>query len=153
MAVDTRVRVATADDIGALITLESEARSGLREVRGGPERLGERPEIGAAWNERAAGVGGVLFVAEVDSVVFGWLWLEDPDDAGIARISDVYVHPGARDLGLGDDLLDAAMTQARITGAKRLESWALPGDRDTKNLFERGGLTARLIVVSRRLDS
>ena len=36
-------------------------------------------------------------------------------------------------------------------GASVLEGQALPGDRETKNLYERAGITARLITVSRRL--
>jgi len=32
-----------------------------------------------------------------------------------------------------------------------VEAEALPGDRETKNLYERAGITARNIVVSKRL--
>ena len=66
-------------------------------------------------------------------------------------ISTVYVDPGARELGLGDALLATLLDAARDAGMHALESTALPGDRDTKNLFERAGLVARLIVVSQRL--
>jgi hypothetical protein len=37
-------------------------------------------------------------------------------------------------------------------GAKELEETALPGDRQTKKLFERFGMKARAITVSRRLE-
>lgn len=153
MSVDTCVRPARREDLEVLRLLEREAREHLGEVRGGRERLAERPALNETWTARIEGSGGELFVAEVDGVVFGWLWLEEPDAQGTVRITDVYVDPGARDLGLGDDLVEFALRRAEDQGARRIESWALPGDRDTKNLFERSGLTARLIVVSRALGS
>jgi GNAT superfamily N-acetyltransferase len=63
----------------------------------------------------------------------------------------VYVHPEAREVGLGDELLATAMAAARAAGCAALEGTALPGDRETKNLYERAGIVARLIVVSKRL--
>ena len=72
--------------------------------------------------------------------------------APVARVDQVYVTPDARELGFGDALLEAATAAAVAAGADVLEGQALPGDRDTKNLYERAGITARLITVSRRLD-
>ena len=69
----------------------------------------------------------------------------------IARVDQVYVTPEARELGFGDALLDAATAIAVEAGAHVIEGEALPGDRDTKNLYERAGITARLITVSRPL--
>jgi len=73
-------------------------------------------------------------------------------EGDVARIDQVYVTPDARELGFGDALLEAAADAARTSGASVLEGQALPGDRQTKNLYERAGITARLITVSRRLD-
>lgn len=74
---------------------------------------------------------------------------QGPDGTGVVR--QVYVHPEARELGLGDDLLEAAIAATVAAGGATIESVALPGDRETKNLFERAGLTARLITVAKRL--
>ena len=52
----------------------------------------------------------------------------------------------------GDGLLGAAMDAARAQGARRLDALALPGDRATKNLYERAGVVARAIILSTRLD-
>lgn len=60
----------------------------------------------------------------------------------------VVVHPDARGVGIGAALLDAIRSTARTEGYDRIDAVALPGDRDTKNLYERAGLTARLIVAS-----
>ena len=49
-------------------------------------------------------------------------------------------------------MLAAGLQHARDRGAQVFEGEALPGDRDTKNLYERAGITARLITVSTRLD-
>jgi GNAT superfamily N-acetyltransferase len=73
-------------------------------------------------------------------------------DGGVARIDQVFVTPDARELGFGDTLVEVATDAARAAGATVIEGEALPGDRETKNLYERAGITARLITVSRRLD-
>ncbi len=41
-----------------------------------------------------------------------------------------------------------AIEAGRRAGMRLLEGEALPGDRDTKNLYERAGIKARLITVS-----
>jgi ribosomal protein S18 acetylase RimI-like enzyme len=64
----------------------------------------------------------------------------------------VWVSPDAREVGFGDDLLAAATDLARERGAVAIEAEALPGDRDTKNLYERAGITARKLVVWKALD-
>jgi GNAT superfamily N-acetyltransferase len=69
----------------------------------------------------------------------------------IAVVNDVYVTPQARELGFGDELLAAAIDRARASGCELLEGSSLPGDRDTKNLYERAGIKARLITVSTAL--
>lgn len=90
-----------------------------------------------------------MWVGTIDDVVVAYLVLEIVDD--VAKVTDVYVDPGAREVGFGDELLAAALAAARSAGASVLEAEALPGDRDTKNLYERAGITARLITVSTAL--
>ena len=76
----------------------------------------------------------------------GYLQLQIVGDA--AEVMQVYVHPEAREIGFGDWLLEAAVAAARSEGCAVLEGTALPGDRQTKNLFERAGIKARKITVS-----
>jgi GNAT superfamily N-acetyltransferase len=144
--IDPLVRVASPADDVALGELESEARAGLAGRRGGDRWLEEHAP--RPWTRAST----VTWVAHVDGVVVGYLVL-DLVDGEIARIETVYVTPGARELGFGDALLDAARTEALRRGAGYLEGEALPGDRDTKNLYERAGITARLITVSTALDA
>jgi ribosomal protein S18 acetylase RimI-like enzyme len=85
-------------------------------------------------------------------VLVGYLQLEHCDHEDIGNVRQVWVEPDARELGFGDELLAAAIEHLRQHGATTIESFALPGDRDTKNLYERAGVTARKIIVSKRLD-
>ena len=73
------------------------------------------------------------------------------DPMPVARIDQVFVEEDARELGFGDGLVAAALAWARQVGAELIEAETLPGDRNLKNLYERAGVTARLITVSKRL--
>jgi L-amino acid N-acyltransferase YncA len=146
------VRQGSESDAEALAELEHEARLALAPLRGGQRRLEETTPVGTRWRERLSDDTTGVAVAEVEGVVLGWLSVTGPDAWGVALIDSVYVSEGARELGLGDELVAWAMAWATQRSAHRIESWALPGDRDTKNLFERNGMTARLITVSRVLS-
>ena len=156
--IDPVVRPARPGDVDTLRTLEAEARAALVAARGGARWLEEHPAIGPRWPDALA--GRKVFVAVLDhpgldvveavDVVVGYLVLDLVGEIG--RIDQVFVTPDARELGFGDALVEAAAEEARSAGAKLLEGQALPGDRETKNLYERAGITARLITVSRRLD-
>lgn len=151
--IDPAVRRADVGDAGPLRVLEAEARAALVEARGGRRWLEEHPEIGDRWPEVIA--TRVVFVAVLDvdgsgPLDVGFLVLDI--DGDVAHIDQVYVTADARELGFGDALVEAAVAEARAAGASVIEGHALPGDRDTKNLYERAGITARLITVSRRLD-
>jgi GNAT superfamily N-acetyltransferase len=56
-------------------------------------------------------------------------------------------------VGIGELVMDALVAWAQDHGCEAIDAVALPGDRETKNFFERFGLTARAIVVHRRLDA
>lgn len=152
--IDPDVRRAHPGDAGPLRVLEAEARAALIDARGGDRWLQEHRLIGSGWPEAIAGRD--VFVAVLDvgdgrtPLVVGYLLLDLA--LPIARIDQVYVTPDARQLGFGDALLEAATAASTEAGAHVLEGEALPGDRDTKNLYERAGITARLITVSRRLQ-
>jgi len=73
------------------------------------------------------------------------------DDSDIVTITDLYTTPEARDVGIGEVLLEAAIAWAIAIGAVAIDAQALPGARESKNLYERLGLTARLITVRRDL--
>ena len=142
--IDPDVRAARPDDVDQLEWLEDKARTALADQRGGERWLETHPAQGARWAEAVAHPG--VFVAHIGDVVVGYLVVSV--DGGLATIGDVFVTPEARELGFGDALLAAALAYARSQGCSRLEGESLPGDRDTKNLYERAGIKARLITVS-----
>jgi GNAT superfamily N-acetyltransferase len=147
--IDPDVRIAEPADVAQLAALEEEARHALIDQRGGRRWLEEHPLVGEKWTTRLA--ADTVFVAFIDNVLVGYAVVVD-DGADISRVDQVFVTPGARELGFGDALLAAGLAHARERGAQVFEGEALPGDRDTKNLYERAGITARLITVSTRLD-
>lgn len=145
--IDPIVEEATAEHHAELDLLQSEARAALTDQRGGVRWLEEHPPHD--WAHLAAGHD--VFVARLDGAVMGYLVLEQVSDH-VARVEQVYVTPGAREVGYGDELLAAAIGRARELGVRWFEGEALPGDRNTKNLYERAGITARSITVATRLS-
>ncbi len=147
---DFVVRRARAEDAPALAGLEREAREALEGARGGPQLLAEQPAVGE-WGPALADPGRAVWVATIDDVAVGYLELALPGNDHIGVVRQVFVLPGAREVGFGDELLAEAITAVRSAGGTAIESFALPGDRDTKNLYERAGVTARKLIVAKRL--
>ena len=142
--IDPDVRSATPDDAAQLAWLEAEARAGLIDQRGGARWLATHLVRGDDWVATVS--ADAVFVAHIGDVAVGYLVLITTGP--IAVVDEVYVTPRARELGFGDELLAAAIDRARAAGCELLEGASLPGDRDTKNLYERAGIKARLITVS-----
>lgn len=149
---DEAVRRAEPGDAPAIAELEHEARAALVDARGGAALLSELPAHGD-WSPVLADDERLVLVGTYDGVVVGYLELVLPPRGGIGHVRQVYVHPEARELGLGDALLAAAIEAIGAAGGTAVESWALPGDRDTKNLFERAGVTARKLIVSKQVGT
>lgn len=145
------VRHAEPADAARLADLETDAREAMARERGGPERLAELPERGrAGWEAALADPDQVVLLATYDGIPLGFLGAGL--DRGVLRIAGIWVEPDARELGLGEELLTTAIDAAVARGASAVEAVALPGDRATKNLFERFAVKARAIVVHRSLD-
>lgn len=155
---DELVRRADRGDIDELIRLETMARAGIVGVRGGDLRLQECDPI-VDWLSMLATDDTndtdeiVVLVGTIDAhvVAFMVMTIQHLRDRGF--ISHVYVEPGARELGLGDTMVEHAIAAVRLVGLSGIESVALPGDRETKNLFERAGLTARKLTVYKSLNA
>lgn len=139
--IDPVVRELTAADEVALDELAALARESIREARGGARWIETHPLPN--WNDPEA----LALVADLDGVVIGYLVARMGSDQ-VMEVDEVFVLEQAREVGFGDALVAEILRLARERGAKRLEAEALPGDRDTKNLWERAGITARLITVS-----
>lgn len=151
-------RRARPEDLRDIIGLAREAHTELRPNRGGaiwsvhearPEPIDD--DLGRAV---AGDPGRSAVVGLVDDAVVGYgvMHLEPLHDAAIlAVVTDLYVLPGARGIGIGEAMMDLLIADATAAGAVGIDALALPGDRATKNFFERFGLTARAILVHRSL--
>lgn len=153
--IDPDVRPATPDDAVELRRLEVAARTTVAGSRGGKRWLDEHAEIGEGWADAIA--RRTVFVGEIGAgeatpVAVGYI-VADLVHAPMAvvRVDSVFVHEEARELGFGDALLAEVIRWGRSAGAVLVEAETLPGDRNLKNLYERAGITARLITVSRVL--
>ena len=88
----------------------------------------------------------MVFVIESSGEICGFAQMEISET--VAMIRRVFVSPNARELGAGATLIDELRLRAKLQGCTRIDAYALPGDRLTKNLFERAGMKARLLIAS-----
>ena len=147
---ETFVRQGSINDTDVLRILESEARLSLVEFRGGDRLSVEVPMIGPKWGLELENRTLHVLVGGLGESVMGYLVARIKDQ--IVVIEQVFVTHDARALGVGDALVSAIMFWAKSNNFEALDALALPGDRETKNLYERSGLVARLITVTKTLD-
>lgn len=155
------VRAASVADLDALERLASSARAELATERGGPmwRVLHGRPDpLGATLvadlTEAAEGAATVL-LGTVAGAPGGYAvaHLDHAGDSRMVVVTDIYVEPGFRDIGLGAALMDEVLRWASGHGCASVDAIVLPGMRQSKNFFERYGLTARAILVHRDLEA
>jgi ribosomal protein S18 acetylase RimI-like enzyme len=147
--IDPDTRPAVPADADQLVLLEAESRAALVDQRGGARWLWDHPARASSWPAVLADERSFTHVAHIGDVVVGYIVASlDAAQPWLGRIDDVYVAPSARELGFGDELLAASLAALRGAGATTLDGEALPGDRAVKNLYERAGIKARLIIVS-----
>ena len=150
-------RAATIDDLERLEALARLALDQLRPLRGGllwSLTLGRQEPVSAALHEALTDPLHLIVVGLIDEVVVGYgdVHLQGlPDGATLAVVDELYVEPDARGVGVGEVVMDMLLAWADERGCVGIDAVALPGDRATKNFFERFGLTARAIVVHRAL--
>lgn len=142
------VRLATTADAELCLEYEAQARRAIDGARGAEAMLATYPN-----GFLLPGHDGWSLVAEVDSVVVGFatVHMDRTTRPPAAVLTRIYVTPAARKVGIGDALIAGVRSTARDRGCVRMDAVSLPGDRDTKNLYERNGLTARLIVAASAL--
>jgi GNAT superfamily N-acetyltransferase len=150
------VRRVTPDDRPHCLELLSRALEDARTRRGGATLVGPltAAELLDPW--LAPDAPGAVFVGHIDDVVCGLLAVRTATRPGTDRcyghIDCCYVEEGARGVGVGSALLEAAVGWCRAEQCLEMDSLALPGDRLTKQRLEAAGFTARLLTLSRRLD-
>jgi ribosomal protein S18 acetylase RimI-like enzyme len=152
-------RPATAADLEAVATLAREAIAELGQLRGGTIwRLRDarqeplEPALGALLARSDPETTAVAGTFDGTVVGYGVSRLETLADGDrLAVVEDLYVHPEARGVGVGEAMMDLLVARAVQAGAIGIDALALPGDRNTKNFFETFGLKARALVVHKSL--
>jgi GNAT superfamily N-acetyltransferase len=131
------------------------ALSDATTMRGGPALVGDASpdRLIARWTD---GPTALLLVGEFQAVIVGVLGATVATRAGHGAPSGLveccYVEAGARGVGVGTAMMDAAVEWCSAAGCGDVDALALPGDRATKQRLEAAGFVARLLTLSRRLD-
>jgi len=99
-----------------------------------------------------------LVVGTIDDIPFGFLWmrlerlLPQADGAMVGSARLVFVHPEARGVGVGEQMITMVMEDFRERGVTLFDSHVSPGHRLAKNFFESNGYSARRIVMHHSED-
>jgi GNAT superfamily N-acetyltransferase len=145
-------RRATSADAASLLELDVAARRLVATQRGGPLLLAH--DIRPFEPDSLDDPDRLVVVGTIDGVPVGYAVaaLSSVDGgATLAVLDALFVDPDAREVGVGEAMMDLVLEWCIARGAIGVDAVALPGDRATKNFFETFGLTARAIVVHRPL--
>jgi GNAT superfamily N-acetyltransferase len=145
-------RRATKADLASVVELEATARQAVAAQRGGPLLLARdvRPFDPASIDDPDR----LVVLGTIDDVPVGYAAVALStigDGVRVAVVESLFVEPDAREVGVGEAIMDFVLHWSAAQGVSGIDAVALPGDRATKNFFERFGLTARAIVVHRSL--
>ncbi len=155
------VRPAVVDDVDHLVAMALDHRDRIAGDRGA-DMLVRRELSYTAEQLRSRLAAAIddpdllLLVGTYSGVPFGYALtvFEILDDgATLARVEQLLVEPDAREVGVGEIMMNAVVDQAHDRGCIGVDALALPGDRETKNFFESFGLKARQLVVHRSLSN
>ena len=151
-------RPATPADVARVAELARAAIDELAPMRGG-----------AVWKAREAraepveeGLEALLddadarvVVATIDDVVLGYavVRLEHLGDGSVLGVvDDIFVEEGARQIGLGEMMMDDLVAWCDERKCIGMDAMALPGHRATKNFFEDARFTARQLIMHHRFE-
>jgi GNAT superfamily N-acetyltransferase len=75
------------------------------------------------------------------------------DGSLLGVVDDIFVESEARQVGLGEAMMQDLVAWCADRGCFGMDAMALPGHRSTKNFFEESGFTARKLVMHHSLRS
>ncbi|MFH1103608.1 MAG: GNAT family N-acetyltransferase [Actinomycetota bacterium] len=154
MVIDARP--ASVDDARVIADLYrelAEEMDALRPLWSAAEGLGD--PIAETLPTALGGPPWWGYVGQLDGVPVGFLLGRDEPllppaaETPVAAIRFIYTVPGARQVGVGEAMMDAFMIDARARGITLFDAHVSPGHRESKNFFESHGFTARSIVMHR----
>lgn len=151
------VRPARPDDLAHLARLVDAAQAAVAGWRGGAALIAGSPasvDPAAAILAEHADPDHLVLAGTLDDAIVG-VGIGRIDGRGLGGptgiVSCCYVEPPARGVGVGEALALGLLAWFSERGCTAVDAPALPGDRSTKQLFERLGFSARLLVLHRRL--
>jgi GNAT superfamily N-acetyltransferase len=154
--VDEACRPAVAADMPRLAELNRAVIDELAPMRGGAvwkAREARQEPIQEALEELLEDPEHRVLVATIDATVVGYAVarLERlADGTVLGVIDDIFVEEGARQVGLGELMINDLMAWCEEQKCIGMDAMALPGHRATKNFFEESGFTARQLVMHHR---
>ncbi|MDH4145150.1 MAG: GNAT family N-acetyltransferase [Acidimicrobiia bacterium] len=150
-------RRAGAGDLARICELFDGAVAELSLQRGGPlwaVRESRARPVEAELARAIEAEDHVVVVGTIDDYVAGFAVLRIEtlrDGSFLAVLDEIFTDAALREVGVGEAMMGLAIDAARLRGCRGIDSFALPGDRETKNFFESFGLKARALLVHRSL--
>ena len=141
-------RTAGASDRERIDELRAELFAELTAYRGGD--LWVRERASAARADESA-----TYVGTIDEFVVGYgivQVVELRDGARLGSVTELYVEPDAREVGVGETLVNALLAWCREHDCIGVDATALPGHRAAKNFFEEQGFVSRSLTMHRGLE-
>src|SRR5262249_34436647 len=134
-------RRATYADVHAMSMMAQKARDAVLQERGGPMLVKYEVVLNPDEDLFARELNDperAVFAGCIDDVVVGFVVvnLREVTDLGLmGSISELYVEPEARGVGVGEAMLAEVTKFCRDKSCFGIDGMALPGDRATKNFF------------------
>ena len=150
-------RAARPEDLPRVVELAALLRTELAAMKGGDVWLASEatPEpLDTSYRALLERDDAVIVVGEYAGVVVGYAAVTAShlrDGRRLGVLTDLYVEPEAREVGVGESMIDLVVAWCTEQGCAGIDSVALPGHRATKNFFEESGFTARALLMHRRL--
>ena len=151
---EVTARFATSDDLDCLIRLYRELEAEMEALHDmWPKADGLAEPVKGALVSLLDDPMALVIVGSIDQQCLGFLvartgmLLPQAGDEQIATIELVFVSLEAREVGVGEAMLELTLSTLRKRGLRRFDARVLPGHRLAKNFFEAGGFAARSITM------
>ncbi len=146
-------RPATPADVETLARLWERAVAELDGQRGGALLAGalSRIDLDRFLGDAVSDPDRVLVLGFIDHVAVGLAsgFVDRLRREPVATLELIYTDPLARQVGVGEAMLDVVTAWSREQGAAGVDAPALPGNRPAKAFFETHGFQARLLIMHR----
>jgi GNAT superfamily N-acetyltransferase len=150
-------RPAGEHDIARIVELAHVMRAELSVMKGGAtwfQREAWPEPLDDAYRTLIDRDDALVVVGTIDDYVLGFgVALIEPLRSGdrLGVVTDLFVEEPAREVGIGEAIMDDVIAFCTDRGCIGIDGLALPGHRATKNFFEEHHFTARLLTMHHRL--